>query len=169
MTMARRIDPELDIDFSERSGFLTGKAAALADWQHRKDAKAFAKLVAVLATRRWRIRNPKKARDLYRRADLRRRARRHAAKVALTKGHVLTCAWCGTQWCRIPRPKMGPTPLYCCADHGTAARYERHAADPAWRAKNNERVIDWQRAHPEKTRAKARRYVQKRRKGDQAA
>ena len=34
---AARQDDELDVDYSERDGFLTGKAAAIADWRFRKE------------------------------------------------------------------------------------------------------------------------------------
>ena len=36
---AARHDDELDVDYSERAGFLTGKAAAIADWRFRKEQK----------------------------------------------------------------------------------------------------------------------------------
>ena len=44
MSVARRIDPELEVDYSERAGFLTGKSAAMADWAHRKEDQQYAKL-----------------------------------------------------------------------------------------------------------------------------
>lgn len=44
MSAARRLDPELDLDYSEKQGFLTGKSAALADWAHRKEDKEYARL-----------------------------------------------------------------------------------------------------------------------------
>lgn len=37
-------DNELDVDYSERNGFLTGKSAALADWFHRKEDANYEKL-----------------------------------------------------------------------------------------------------------------------------
>ena len=41
-------DNDVDLDFSERAGFLTGKAARLADWLHRKEKREFEKLVRKL-------------------------------------------------------------------------------------------------------------------------
>ena len=156
-------DRELDVDYSERAGFLTGKAAALADWAHRKEAKAFAKLEASLRVRRWRQLEPEKAKDLNRRNDLRRRARRHDERVELRKGQVLTCGWCGTQWCRIPRPKMGPTPKFCSAEHGKLARYARDRKDPAKRADAVERACAWQRANVERSREIRREWARRKR------
>ena len=49
---------ELDIiydeDGNQRPGFLVGKAAALADWQAKKEAKEFARLENSLRVRKWR-------------------------------------------------------------------------------------------------------------------
>lgn len=149
---------ELDVDYSERNGFLTGKAAAIADWMHRKDKVSFEKVVAVLRNKKWRRENPELARDLQRRMDLRQRERRHAKYVYLTRGHVLTCGWCGAQWCRIPRPKMGPTPKYCSEEHGKAARWAQAKTDANKRAANVARAVAWQRANREKHRVHAREW-----------
>lgn len=53
MSVARRIDPEFPVDFSEKQGFLTGKAAAMADWAHRKEAGQYERLFERLRARNW--------------------------------------------------------------------------------------------------------------------
>jgi hypothetical protein len=40
-----------DLDYSERAGFLVGKAANLAEWQHRKEEREYAKLFERLKRR----------------------------------------------------------------------------------------------------------------------
>jgi len=43
----------LDVDYSERAGFLTGKAAALAEWRHKKDKREFERMCGRLRARNW--------------------------------------------------------------------------------------------------------------------
>lgn len=45
---------DFDVDYSDRSGFLVGRAAALADWALRKDEREFNKIVVALYMRRYR-------------------------------------------------------------------------------------------------------------------
>jgi hypothetical protein len=97
---------ELDIDYSERAGFLTGKALALADWRHRKDKREFDVLQARLSARRWLMRvyaeggeKLERVRELARKRANARKERRRLKR----RGRVLTCGWCGAQWCPLPR------------------------------------------------------------------
>jgi hypothetical protein len=101
-------------------GFQVGKAAAIADWLHRKESAEFERLVARLRARNW-------VRKVYaeggaRLEDLRRKSRewvRRAAKTPTGRARlarskerrrdryranapVLTCQNCGAQWCRLP-------------------------------------------------------------------
>lgn len=42
--MPRHESAELEVDYSERAGFLVGKSARLADWRHRREKQEDAKL-----------------------------------------------------------------------------------------------------------------------------
>lgn len=44
---------DLELDYSERAGFMVGKTAAMADWKFRKDEKAFTRLVATIRATNW--------------------------------------------------------------------------------------------------------------------
>jgi hypothetical protein len=167
--MMRRANEDLDLDYSERAGFLTGKSAAIADWRHKKDKQQFERQCAVLRTNRWRKKNPARVRENQRKADRKKRDRRHAEFTFLTKGTVLMCAFCGTQWCRIPRPKMGPTPKYCCLEHGRQARYARDMVDAAKRAANVARAVAWQTANRERHREHTREWARRKRSAKGAA
>lgn len=158
-------DNELDVDYSERNGFLTGKAAAIADWYHRKGKAADQKLYAVLRARRWVQNNPERARENNRRADAKKYARRREENAALVRGAVLTCERCGTQWCRIPMGKKtsGTTPKYCPNGCLRKAMQERAAADPARRAAAVARAVAWQQANREKHRAHCRAWARQKR------
>jgi hypothetical protein len=118
------------LDYSERAGFLTGKAAAIAEWSHRKRKEVDQRLYAVLRVRRWRMRHPEEARVLSARADARRYAKRREEIAELVRGFVFTCARCATQWCRIPGGKRtsGTKPKYCPNGCGRKARHERARA-----------------------------------------
>lgn len=156
-------DEELEVDYSERSGFLTGKSAALADWAHRKEKKAFEKVVAVLRTRRWQKNNPDRARENQRKTDKKKYAKRREKRSWLVKGTVLTCARCKTQWCRIPVRFMGPEPKYCPNGCLKKAMHERVQADPARRQAAIDRASKWQLDNPEKHRAHCRNTMKKKR------
>lgn len=54
-------DRDIDVDYSERAGFLTGKAAAVAEWRFRQEVNdpTFRRLVWRLqAAKYWRAKNP---------------------------------------------------------------------------------------------------------------
>lgn len=158
-------DNDLEVDFSERSGFMTGKAAAIADWQHRKTKQADQKLYAVLRARRWYKNNPERARENNKKADAKKYARRREENAALVRGHVLTCARCGTQWCRIPMGKKtsGTIPKYCPNGCLKKAMNERAYADPERRAAAIARACAWQKANAEKHREHTRAYARRKR------
>jgi hypothetical protein len=44
---------DLELDYTERQGFMVGKTAALADWKFRKDEKAFNRLIATVRATNW--------------------------------------------------------------------------------------------------------------------
>lgn len=155
-------DRDFDVDYSERAGFLTGKAAAMADWAHRKDAKAFEKLVNVLRVKKWQKANVLHVRAVRRdyvkrperkllRAEKAKRRRIQAWEPDAT---VLTCRHCGTQWCRVvPRVVAGvrgrgpgPVPEFCTEAHARRFRYEQNRRDPVWLEANRRRAREWRRA-----------------------
>lgn len=160
-----RQEDELEVDYSERNGFLTGKAAAIADWSHRKEQKAFEKIVETLRVRKWRVDNPDKAHELGVRQARRRLEKRRLENIALVRGHVLTCARCGTQWCRIPngRKTAGTTPRFCPNGCSRKAMNERAYADPARRRAAVERACAWQKANAEKKRIYNREWARSKR------
>jgi hypothetical protein len=132
---------DLEVDYSERAGFLTGKAAAIAEWSHRKEVKAFAKVVEVLRVTKWRKEKPDLAREIMRRQC----EREKIARRLLRDPTVLTCLHCGAQWCRVSRRFWPYGPTFCTAEHGRSYRYEQQRQDPQWVARNRARVAAWQR------------------------
>jgi hypothetical protein len=76
---------ELDLDYSERAGFMTGKSAAIADWRHRKEVRDFGALVNRLRVLKWQRENAEK---------------HHAKQLRGRRGRRRRCA-CGP---RRPRP-----------------------------------------------------------------
>jgi hypothetical protein len=110
----------LDIDYSERDGFLVGKSAALAEWAHRKEARESAEQFRRLADRqaaRMRraairlIGGPKaeRVREGKRRWIAAARAQRREAKILIRRRPII-CAECGVEFCHIGRTRM---PIYC--------------------------------------------------------
>lgn len=58
-------DDGLDVDYSERAGYLTGKSAALAEWKHRKEEAEYQRLFRRLRDRNYkRLRAEERLRDL---------------------------------------------------------------------------------------------------------
>lgn len=91
-------DEGFDLDYSERQGFLVGKAARLADWRFRKEKKEFARLV----------RNIQQSKRLpYHKAwKARWRLAKHRANPP-----VHACRTCAVEFCTV-RPTEAP-PKYC--------------------------------------------------------
>lgn len=102
--MKPRTDDDPDLDYSERNGFLTGKAAALSDWSFRREQKSFEKLVARLRAARWRKANPDLARESNRRTRLKHGARYNERQrnrrrvVAARRRKPRTCEQCRRTW-----------------------------------------------------------------------
>lgn len=133
-------DPDaVEEHFTEKNGFLTGKSAAIADWQHRKEERAFGVLVNRLRVRKWQKENPERRRAIAlryaRKPDVvvkqcaREKARRRQAFKANTPVH--TCEQCGAQWCRVPvkgRLPRGMTPRFCGDACAQINRYRAKAA-----------------------------------------
>lgn len=107
-----RREDDVDLDYSERNGFLTGKAAALADWSFRKEDREFKKLCEKLYKRkwfqqikaeggerwqrlrarlrathiRWRENNRERSRELARKAAAKKRAKKRPVPPSVTCG-----------------------------------------------------------------------------------
>lgn len=156
---------EFDIDYSERAGFLTGKSAAIAEWLHKRDKRAFAKQCDVLRADRWRRNNPERAKANNEKASKKKFARRREENAELVRGHVLTCARCGTQWCRLPLGKRtsGTTPKYCPNGCLRKAMNERAYADQVRRAAAIARACAWQKENVEQHRTHTREYARRKR------
>lgn len=96
-------DDEIDVDYSERAGFLTGRAAAMADWAFRKEQREGDKLIARLYQRHWarreRRRHPERVRArLQRWRDANRehvRALERTRRAKRRRPVVIVCKECG--------------------------------------------------------------------------
>jgi hypothetical protein len=154
---------DLEIDYTERSGFLTGKSHALAEWSHRKGKKETGKLYARMRTRRWQKNNPERVRANNKKSDKKRYAKRRETRQHLIRGHVLTCAICKTTWCRIPCRYMGPEPKYCLNGCRKRAPHARVMADPKKRSAAVTRATAWRKANLEKRRAYQRKWARAKR------
>lgn len=96
---------DLDLDYTERAGFMVGRTAAIAEWRHRKEVGDFERLCSKLYQRKWarmkRQRAPEAMRAYQRgwRARnaerLRESERRRMA--ARRKPRFILCASCGTK------------------------------------------------------------------------
>jgi hypothetical protein len=131
-------DRGFDVGYGDRDGFLTGKAAAMADSAHRREERQFKKLVEVLRHAKWRKANPEHARKIRR-----EHARTPAAKAkAIALRHKyrarrirtwqpdtkpIQCRQCGARFCRVTRRgrKPGPRPDFCSKSHSNAFLYAR--------------------------------------------
>ncbi len=89
----------IDVDYSERAGFLTGKAAAIAEWSHKREKRQFAKLIARLAAAKRFKDDPEHVRSIWRRFRERNRTRLNAEMVArrakVRKPKICVCVVCG--------------------------------------------------------------------------
>lgn len=88
-------------------GFQIGKAAAMLDWEHRKEARAFEKLIARLRSRKWYSENRERARA--------------AARARWKEKRVIYLA----QMKAAYNAKCGPKPLRKCAECGADYRSRR--------------------------------------------
>lgn len=118
---------DLELDFRERDGFQIGRAAALADWEARREDKAFARLCSRLYQRRWakkrRAEQPERVRGnlcRWRRANGERiRAQERARRAKKRKPIRLTCGHCGAAF----SPRRYRTAKWC----STKCRNANHA------------------------------------------
>lgn len=102
------------LDYSERAGFLTGKSARLADWQHNREAAKFARLVAVLRTAKWNREHPERRREIARtyaaKPEVKARASARQKAKRAKPPEQCVCAECGETFVRA---KAGPRPKWC--------------------------------------------------------
>jgi hypothetical protein len=106
---------ELDLDYSERAGFMTGKSAAIADWRHRKEVRDFGALVNRLRVIKWQRENAEKhhAKQLRYalKAEVKARYNANARKRRAAKPiEQLVCEECREPF---PRARRGPRPRFC--------------------------------------------------------
>lgn len=124
-----RREDDVDLDYSERAGFLTGKSAAIADWQHRKEQREFRKLCEALYKKKWfrdiraaggerweRLRARMRANRQRWRNDNREHVRAvdRARKAARRKPRFIVCAECGAKK-QIRRSKARGFPSRFCS------------------------------------------------------
>ena len=125
-------------------GFQVGKAAALADWQHRQEKRRFSKLVAVLRAKRWRERRREHYNRWHREYERglratpegrerhnrdRREYRERKAKARLAATPPWPCLDCSSPI--HPKRGGGRKRLYC--NHACQQRYDHHQKHPGAR------------------------------------
>lgn len=134
------LDDALDLprdDNGRITGYLVGKSARLADWQHKKEKESFEALCARLRARRWGIQaktDPHK--KALKKATQRRynakpenaaknyaRCKKRRAAAYRSSAPVFTCVECGATWCKAPWTK-GPKPRFCGDRCRSRARYQ---------------------------------------------
>lgn len=132
----RAARPVIPVDYEDlKSGFQSGKAAALADWAFRKEQAEFVKVVNRLRVRKWAKENPEKRRAIANRyarkpgvsdrttlLSKRRRHERHRKA-----GKVIVCAECRAAFCEV-KPRRGLPRRFCTAN--CDARFRYHAKHP---------------------------------------
>jgi hypothetical protein len=96
---------DLDLDFTEKQGFLVGRSAAMADWAFKKDNAGFEAMCARLYQRNW-ARKYRTAHPDRVRANLARWRQRHAStlrerdrvrRAAVRVPRIITCCVCQVQ------------------------------------------------------------------------
>jgi hypothetical protein len=108
------------LDFSERAGFLSGKAFRLAEWAAQKEQRAFDKLVQSLRWKKWVAEVVAENGERLARLQANERERltvMHAARVAAYRANPLVCVCivCGTVWTPMVRGGTYPSrvPRFC--------------------------------------------------------
>lgn len=124
--------PRPDLDFEDvKSGFAVGRAAAISDWQFRKEVRDGEKQIAVLRAKKWAKEHPEQRkanvlRYIHKPAvkarQLKQQKARRWARICRERG-VFTCEWkrCGAQFCQVPWCAKGPPPRYCSDSHSSMA------------------------------------------------
>lgn len=134
MKPVHRDSDGLEIDYSERAGFLTGKSEAIARWQAKKDKEAFAAIVNQLRVRKWTkaVRAENGARLAKHRAVQRASYHRHPewrAKQNVKNRKApreRTCVQCGAVYALpYPHPRGGMRKV--CSDECAKARKNAQA------------------------------------------
>ena len=106
----------IDLDYSERAGFLVGKSARMADWRHQREKREFKKLCDAIYQRNY-LARPE--------VRLRRNTARRVARVLLIPTRpVIARQTCGVEFVCIRRAP-GHLPRYCGRDCVLAARRAR--------------------------------------------
>jgi hypothetical protein len=111
-----------------KSGYTVGKAAAIAEWQFRKEVRDFVPVVNRLRVAKWQRENPERRRanaNRYAakpsvRARMLELARKRTLERHRAEGKVFTCELehCRAQFCRVPGVRgMGMHPRFCSAGH----------------------------------------------------
>jgi len=120
------LDVPRDEDGRPLAGYQVGKAVAMLDWQHRRDAKDFRTLCLRLSKRRTHQRQ--RARPGFREAELAAHRERRAAARAAKSAARSPCPTCGGAVERVGA--TGKVPTYCskrCMRRAVELRYrERH-------------------------------------------
>lgn len=107
---------DLDLDFNEiESGMMSGKAAAIADWRFRKEARDFNRQIACLRASKWNREHPERRREIMKahNAKPERRAAQnecHRRRRAAKPRETFVCAECGQT---KERARKGPPPKFC--------------------------------------------------------
>lgn len=128
-------------DFDEvDGGMLVGRAAALAEWRHRKEKDEFRRLVASLSATKWAKENPERRkanalrfwRKYWPRVKDRENAKDRARRLETYKANptVYRCQECGAEFCRAPwyRTRSGVKPSFCT--HACWSRHRYHRSHP---------------------------------------
>lgn len=125
----------IPVDYEDmKTGFQSGKAAAMSDWSFRKEQAEFGVLLNRLRARKWAKENPGRANENAKRFQRKPGIRQRIVARAKAKRHarhrkeavVLTCPGpaCGVQFCRA-FPKKGLPRIFCTNACKCRARYHR--------------------------------------------
>ena len=149
----RSVDPDaVEEHFTERNGFLTGKSAAIAEWRHRKERKAFDVVVNRLRVRKYErearanggpaleklraraLRYSRKP-EVVAKQTARQKALRRARAKQSPRVFICDMEDCRAQWCRVVLPgkrlPSGPAPRFCSEACAQIHRYRQKAETAA--------------------------------------
>lgn len=117
----RAARPVIPVDYEDmKTGFQSGKAAALADWSFRKEQREFKVIVNRLRARKWAKENPARANANARvyqakpgiRAKMNQAQNGRRRRVWLAAVPVVSCRGCGVEFCPA-FPKRGKPRAFC--------------------------------------------------------
>jgi hypothetical protein len=125
----------LALDFEDvKTGFQTGKAAALSEWAFRKEQAEFEVLVNRLRVKKWAKEHPERRRAIGLRyyhespgAKQRQlaRARRRRREQQRASAPVIVCAECRVEFCCAKLQRGGKPRKYCTVACMQRERYQR--------------------------------------------